>query len=105
MYDYQSNLIWMKKTGRNDTGIPEVEEIIEEVFVDERSVGRSEYYAAQRNGIKTVIILAMNLDEMEELIQTHGTPQMATYQGTRYRIERIYKDTKKKEYEMTLAEG
>lgn len=78
-----------------------------EVMAEIKSVKRSEFYQAARDGINVQLAAVVNLDDMvAATIVKDGKkkkPTIVRYDGTDYKIAREYRTTKTK-VELTLQE-
>lgn len=83
----------------NKNGFKEFERTAQaKVFCAVRSVGRTEYYEAARNGIKASIIFVVNKDDFDAAagVNEEGKkvkPSRVIYNDTVYLIRRSYADT------------
>lgn len=67
-----------------------------EVYCNKKSVGRSEFYRAQQNGIQADQIIQVYKDEYD------GQPYVER-DGTRYKVIRAYEIDNKEYVELTLS--
>lgn len=78
-----------------------------EVFAEIKSVKRSEFYQAARDGINVQLVAVVNTEDMEAAtIKEKGKkrkPTLVKYDDTMYKIVREYRSTKTK-VELTLQE-
>ncbi len=93
-------LIMKVQSGRNKDGSPQYTEQTAEMFADVQSVKRSEFYAANRNGIDLDLVAVMNWTDFYGLyVESDGVrirPSEVEFEGERYRIKRTYSGDKHK---------
>lgn len=82
-------LISVKKEPDRNALQAEVEVDRLEVFADIRSVKRSEYYEADRAGVKLALSVYIHADDYGAITK----PSLVEYMGTKYRIYRTYQET------------
>lgn len=101
-----TELIVVKKEPDKDGFEADTREVLE-VLAEIKSVKRSEFYQAARDGINVQLAAVVNLNDMEAAAITENgkkrKPTMVRYNGTDYKIVREYRTTKTK-VELTLQE-
>lgn len=70
------------KKGHNENGVPVVEEMKREIFATVRSVTRSEFWEAHRNGIELSIAFEVFKEDYQK-------ERVIEYDEKRYRVEHI----------------
>lgn len=75
------SLISTKKS-RNENGVPVVDETRREVFATVRSVTRSEFWEAHRNGVELSIAFEVFKEDYQK-------ERVIEYDGVRYRVEHV----------------
>lgn len=80
---------------------------IEDVFAEIKSVGRTEYYKALREGVKTALVFVIDNDDYELGKILHEnvmyTPSKVEYEKIPYKIERTYWNKATNEIELTCT--
>lgn len=96
-----------KKTDEDKDGFP-VDTILfsEEIMAEVKSVKYTEFYEAERAGVKVQIMAKIRIDEYEGAFISNNNkifkPSIVIYDGIRYKIIRCYK--RRQNIEMTLQE-
>ncbi len=88
---------------RDADGFPKENVQFFECLAEIRSVGRDEFYEAARSAVKVSILAIVSWADYTACKQQIGTPDKVRYDGTLYKIVRVYK-TREDDFEMTLQE-
>lgn len=95
----EATLIWTEISKDKD-GFPQEQEYKADIYAEERSVARQEFYEAMRTGIQAKMILSVRIEDFE--LSRHEEEGHAAYarklkyQGEIYDIIRAYKTGKAK---------
>lgn len=89
-------------------GFPIEREVKSDQLAEIKSVKRSEYYQAARDGINAQLVIKINLDDWREAIYVDKAgkrhkPTRVRYDGEMYKIGRTYEPSKT-QIELTLQE-
>ena len=80
--------------GEDADGYPSNTEVKQEVFVNKKSVKRSEYYAAMQSGMKPEIVFELRIEDFEltkQIIDDKAVyADTVEYDGAKYGIIRTY---------------
>lgn len=96
MRDKVIQLVTIKGKKKDADGFVTAEELhTVEIFAEEKSVGRTEYYEAMRNGIRVDIIFSVDPEDFElgkiMAEEKYIRPAYVINDGVKYAIERSYK--------------
>ena len=95
----EATLIWNSRTKDKD-GFPVEEEHSVDIYVEEKSATRMEFYEAMRAGVEVKLVLETRQEDFElsahEEDETKAYARKVQYEGYMYDIVRTYKTGKAK---------
>ena len=97
--EMEAALIWSSK-GKDKDGFPAEEEHSVDIYVEEKSVARMEFYESMRSGVDVKTVLEARQEDFELSAHEEGGQKSyagkALYEGQTYNIIRTYKTGKAK---------
>ncbi len=108
MRDKLIQLVTVKGQTKDEDGFVTGEDLnVEEIWAEEKSVGRAEYYEAMRSGVRVDVIFSVDPEDFELgtvlVDEKRIKPTQVIYEGVLYKIERTYK-VKRHSLEMICKE-